>query len=94
MKKIYLFLFAFVLFVPLGLISENPAWGEWDTQYYKELLGFIPKGIEDAKSISPIIPDYSVSNLGDVSGYYISAIVGIGLIYLIFFGLKRFVVER
>ena len=41
-----------ILFVllPLGLISEYSAWGEWDIQKYKELIGFIPEGIKNAKS--------------------------------------------
>ena len=46
MKKIlYPMLIIFIL-IPLGLISENPAWAEWDNEYYQEALGFIPKDWE------------------------------------------------
>jgi hypothetical protein len=94
-KKIYIFLVAIIALVPLGLISENPAWGEWENSFYQEHLGFIPQGIKDAFSIDALMSDYSVNGLGDVTGYYLSAIVGVLVIFAVFYALKRFVkVER
>ena len=84
-KRVLIILGVLVALVPLGLITDNPAWGEWDLEYYKEKLGFIPKGIQTATSLHPIIPDYEVSGLGSVSGYYISAIVGVVLIFVFYF---------
>jgi len=91
MKKIYLFLISFIIFVPLGLISQNPAWGEWENDYYKQKLGFVPKGIENANSINAIIPDYNIPFLGEISGYYLSAIIGIAVIFMVFYSLKKVV---
>jgi hypothetical protein len=84
-KRVLIILGVLVALVPLGLITDNPAWGEWDLEYYKEKLGFIPKGMESVVSIQPIIPDYEIPGVGSVSGYYISAIVGVVLIFVFYF---------
>ncbi len=84
-KKALIILGVLLALVPLGLLSENPAWGEWNLNYYKEKLGFIPKGMEQAAGLKPIIPDYEIPGLGSISGYYVSAIVGIVLIFAILF---------
>jgi len=88
-KKVLIVLGVLMALVPLGLLTDNPAWGEWDLEYYKEKLGFIPKGMKSASSIHPIIPDYEVFGLGSVSGYYISAIVGVVLIFIFYFILAK-----
>jgi hypothetical protein len=88
-KKILIILGILIALVPLGLLTDNPAWGEWDLEYYKQKLGFIPKGMESANSIKPIIPDYEIPGLGNISGYYLSAIVGVLLIFLIYFILAK-----
>jgi cobalt/nickel transport protein len=88
-KKVLIVLGVLMTLVPLGLLTDNPAWGEWDLEYYKEKLGFIPKGIQNATSLHPIIPDYEISGLGSVSGYYISAIVGVVLIFIFYFILAK-----
>ncbi|WP_457749325.1 PDGLE domain-containing protein [Sulfurimonas sp.] len=91
MKRIYYILISFILTVPIGLYLTNaPAWGEWENDYYKEHLGFIPKNIDIASQSAPL-PDYSLSSLGEISSYYLSALVGVILIFGIFFLLKRFV---
>ncbi len=94
MKKIYWFVLGILAFVPLGLISENPAWGEWENEHYKQVLGFVPKGMQNSIFEAPI-PDYSSSSFGDIGSYYFSAILGVLLIFGIFFTLKKVVkVER
>ena len=92
-KILYLMLLVLIIFVPLGLIAQNPAWGEWEPEYFKKTLGFIPKGIEKMSEINfvkPLLPDYSMLNTNAIAGYYISAIVGVGLIFLIFYLLAKF----
>jgi cobalt/nickel transport protein len=88
-KKALIILGVLLALVPLGLLTDNPAWGEWDLEYYKEKLGFIPKGMESASTIHPIIPDYEVPGLGSISGYYISAVVGVILVFAIYFILAK-----
>ena len=95
MKKIYLFLLFVIVLVPLGLLTQNPAWGEWENTHYKETLGFVPKGIENGFSLKALFPDYATSFLGEVGSYYFSAIVGVLVIFFIFLVLKKVVkVER
>ncbi|WP_456381263.1 PDGLE domain-containing protein [Hydrogenimonas sp.] len=84
MKKMFFFLAALTALVPLGLLSENPAWGEWENAYYEKVIGFIPAGISEGFAWKAPIPDYAVPGMGEVSGYYLSALVGIGMIFAFF----------
>ena len=67
-----------IALVPLGLLTQAPAWGEWDLNFFKQHVGIIPQGIKRFSDLyfAPL-PDYSVKGLGDVAGYYISAFVGV-----------------
>ena len=87
-KKLFFILGIFFFLIPVGLLSEYPAWGEWDVDFFKESLGFIPEGIKKSTNSINLIPDYSINGLNDVISYYISAIVGVALIFLFFWGLK------
>jgi cobalt/nickel transport system permease protein len=75
------FLFFFVillimLLVPLGLITGNPAWGEWDTSFFIEKLGFIPQGIKHFSTFySAPLSGYSLPGMNAVTSYYLSAIL-------------------
>jgi ABC-type cobalt transport system substrate-binding protein len=84
-KKLMVILGVLFVLLPLGLISEYSAWGEWDSEKYKEMIGFIPEGIKNAKTIS-IIPDYGE---GSVLMYYLSAIIGGVILYAIFYLLSK-----
>ncbi len=93
-KIVLIILSIMVIAVPLGLLTDAPAWGEWDNEYYKKTLGFIPKGMEKFHSfVNPILPDYSLGN-NDVIGYYVSAIVGVILIYLVWFIIGKMIVRK
>jgi len=85
-KKLFIILGILFIFVPLGLISEYSAWGEWENQYYQKMLGYIPKGIEEAKGITPLIPDYGEGNL---IIYYVSAMIGVIILFWIFYMLLK-----
>ena len=84
-KKLYIILFVLFILLPLGLMTEYSAWGEWEPETYQKLLGYIPEGIKNAKSFS-LIPDYGQ---GSVVMYYISAIVGAIVIYGVLFGIVK-----
>ncbi len=81
-----------LIILPIGLITENPAWGEWGLDYFKKLLGFVPEGMEKNKDlINPPVPDYSVRDKHPVVSYYISAVLGILIVFGVFFGIKVFI---
>ncbi|MEO1928249.1 MAG: PDGLE domain-containing protein [Nautiliaceae bacterium] len=95
-KKLFILLGVLIALLPLGLLTDAPAWGEWDSEYFKKVLGYIPQGIErlgDKFSFKVLFPDYSLPGSSDIIGYYLSAIVGALLIfviyYLIFLAVKR-----
>ena len=84
-----------ILLVPLGLLTDAPAWGEWDNDYYKKVLGFVPEGMEKFNSsIKPLLPDYSLPGYSDVLGYYLSAIVGVGIIFLTYFIIGKIIAKK
>lgn len=89
MKKIFYPLIVLFLLIPLGLISENPAWAEWDNEYYQEVLGFVPEGIKNAFNIGAVLPDYTFSGLNDILSYYLSGMIGVALIFGFFYLLGR-----
>ncbi len=89
MKKMLYFLIAVLICLPLGLISENPAWAEWENEYYQEVLGFIPQGIENAFHLKALMPDYTIAGLNDVVAYYLSGIIGIAVIFGFFYLLGK-----
>ena len=84
-KRVYLVLLILTSIIPLGLLTNAPAWGEWDKEYYNKILGFIPQGVESAKDISTPLKDYSFSSLNDVGSYYLSAVLGMILIFAFFY---------
>ncbi len=92
-KRAWLVVILLIALVPIGLITDNPAWGEWDIDKLEKMVGFIPKGIKDSHQYSGIFSDYTVSGFGSISGYYISAIVGVTLLLLIY-SLLHYMVKR
>ena len=74
---------------PLGLLlpehfKSNTAWGEWGVDEIRELVGYIPKGLEKFSSFwSAPIPDYVFRGwekkpLVNLSlAYIFSAVIGI-----------------
>lgn len=84
-----------LLLVPLGLLTDAPAFGEWDNEYYKKILGFIPKGMESFPNLQkPLLPDYSISGANSVIGYYASAVVGVALIFLVWFIIGKIIAKK
>ena len=86
-KKLFYFLVFLFIVSPVGVLTDSPAWGEWEKDFYKAVLGFIPEGIKEGVSFS-FIPDYSFDGLNPVLSYYLSGIVGVVLIFFTFFTLK------
>lgn len=84
--KFGIFLLFLILLVPIGLLTDAPAWGEWSLEHFKTLIGFIPKGMQKFSMIYKApIPDYSVLGLNSSLGYYISAIVGVTALIFIYY---------
>jgi len=97
--KLWLGIIVLIILSPLGLIlpeyfKAGDAWGEWGQDTIKELVGYVPKGLERLSSYwNAPIPDYAFKGwdekgLWHLSLAYIgSAIIGVlvivGVIFLI-----------
>lgn len=87
--KLWMGIGILILLAPLGIFlpqyfKAGDAWGEWGADTIKELVGYIPRGLEKLSRIwSAPIPDYAFKGweekrLGSLSFAYIaSAIIGI-----------------
>jgi len=104
--KLWIGLGVLIALSPLGLLlpdhfKAGDAWGEWGTDGVKELVGYIPQGLEKLSGLwSAPIPDYAFKGwegkgLGSLSFAYIfSAIVGISFIVLIVFLLGKVLAKK
>lgn len=84
MKPLYVIIGILVLATPLGLLASGTAWGEWGAEEIQELIGFVPKGMENGFQFNSLIPDYNLGNVTEYIGYIISAALGAIIIFIIF----------
>lgn len=89
-KAIYGLIVALVCLTPLGLLATGTAWGEWGSDEIKEVvsegnvLGFIPKGMEEGFNFATLMPDYAINGLPEVAGYVLSAVAGVVIMIILF----------
>ena len=87
---IYLLLGVLVLAVPLGLLAEGTAWGEWGAEEIAEVvtagsaLGYVPYFLEHGFELSVLFPDYTMGGIPDWFAYILSAIIGVTLSIVFF----------
>ena len=72
---IFVLLGLIICAVPAGLLAEGTAWGEWDTAEV---------GIDPRFGFPSLFPDYSMAGLPDAAAYILSALIGVGLLVLLF----------
>ncbi len=88
-KKAWISLIILAILSPLGLIAVGEAWGEWDSETMKRIVGFVPEGMTRIRDYSiAIFRDYTVPGLDEgtpkvVLGTIVSALVGAGLTAMI-----------
>jgi len=99
-KKFLKWLLILSLITPVGIIlpeffKAKGAWGEWDKDTIRELVGYIPKGMEKLDGLwKAPFADYAIKGFDNgiiklSFSYIFSAIVGIFVcILLTFFVLK------
>jgi cobalt/nickel transport protein len=104
-KKILILLLILCLLTPIGILlpmflNAGDAWGEWSAQTVKELVGYVPRGLEKYSEVwKAPITDYSINN-GDTSvvhrsGYYIvSGVAGATLTYIVMLLISRLIVRH
>ena len=87
--KFWMGLGVLVILSPLGLLlpkhfKAGSAWGEWGVGGIRELVGYIPKGLEKLSNLwSAPIPDYAFkgwearSSISLCFAYILSAVIGV-----------------
>lgn len=104
-KKIFIGLLALALLSPLGLLlpelfHSEGAWGEWSIEKVEKQTGQTPAGMKkDANLWKAPVPGYAVGKGSDSllkrSGYYfLSGVVGIGVIALLTFGAYKLISKK
>lgn len=83
-RPVFILLALLIALVPLGLIAQGTAWGEWDISEIASAIGYSPAGMASGFSLASLLPDYSLHGLPEVAGYYLSAVIGTGLLIIIF----------
>ena len=104
--KLWIGLGVLILLSPLGLIlpeyfKAGDAWGEWGMDNIKELIGYIPRGLEKLSSLwSAPVPDYSFKGWEEKGlphlsiAYIISAIIGVVIVVLVALILGRILSKK
>lgn len=78
-------LIAMIILVPLGLIAAgNTAWGEWDKTDIKSMIGYVPSGMKTGISYHAFGDGYGFANMGAITGYLLSGVVGVVILIIIF----------
>ncbi|MGB9856805.1 MAG: PDGLE domain-containing protein [Dictyoglomaceae bacterium] len=106
MRNLWKIIFVLVILSPLGIIlpyllNAGSAWGEWGPEELKELLGYVPEGLEKLSSLGkPIFPDYNLSIWENGSlfhqslGYIISGFIGVGIVVLVSYLLGKLLSKK
>lgn len=87
---IYILLALLIVAVPLGLLAEGTAWGEWGADEIAEVvtagsvLGYTPYFLNNGFELSVLFPDYTMNGLPDWFAYILSAIIGVALSIVLF----------
>ena len=104
--KLWVGLGILIVLSPLGLLlpdrfKAGDAWGEWGTDGIKELVGYIPQGLEKLSSLwSAPMPDYAFKGweekgLSHLSfAYIVSAVLGIAIITMVVLLLGKLLISK
>ncbi len=104
-KRILIILLILCLVTPVGILlplmfNAGDAWGEWSAQTVKELVGYVPQGLEKYSDVwKAPLPDYALNETGKSvihqSGFYIvSGIFGATLTYIVMLIITRLIVRN
>ncbi len=104
-KKLWTGIGIMALISPIGIIlpekfKAGDAWGEWGTDTIKEMLGYVPKGLERLSGLwNPPMPDYgfrgeNAAPAVQYGAYIVSGILGIALVWLVVLLIKKTLLKQ
>jgi len=106
MTKFWIVLIILILLSPVGLFfpeyfKAGAAWGEWGVEEIKDLVGYIPQGLDKLSRLwSAPIPDYAFKGWEEKGlthlsvAYIISAILGIAITVIVIFVVGKVLVKK
>jgi len=104
--KLWILIAILAVLAPIGLVlpehfRAGAAWGEWSIEEIKNLIGYIPKGLEKLSSAwSAPLPDYALKGqegypaIGLSFSYVVSAILGIIIVAVSIFLIGKFLSKK
>jgi hypothetical protein len=104
-NRLWIALFVLAFLSPVGIIlpetfKAGDAWGEWGTDTLKQLLGYVPAGLEKYAEIwrAPI-PDYNFWGEGaamsqQIIAYIVSGLLGILMTASVVYILSKVIFRR
>ena len=104
--KFWIGLGVLIVLSPLGLIlpehfKAGAAWGEWGSEEIKNLVGYIPQGLDKLSRLwNAPIPDYALKGWEEKGlthlsfAYILSAIIGIVVTVLVVFLIGKALVRK
>ncbi|MDD5669272.1 MAG: PDGLE domain-containing protein [Candidatus Omnitrophica bacterium] len=105
-SKLWVGIVFLILLCPLGLLvpekfRSGAAWGEWGMEEIKEMVGYIPSGLNALSGVwKAPFPDYTFRGWEDKGwghscfSYVISAVVGIAVIVVFVFIFGKFLGKK
>ena len=69
--------------IPLGLLAEGTAFGEWSADELAEMMNNVPAGIENGFSFEALFSDYTIPGTNIAVGYILSAITALLIFYIL-----------
>lgn len=83
------------ILTPVGLLASGDAWGEWGSEAFATMVGFVPKGLERFSNLwGAPFADYTISGTGDYLGYILSAFGGMLLVALVTWGAGKMIARN
>lgn len=104
-KKIIIVLAILVIIAPTGILlpmvfNANDAWGEWSAETMKNLIGYVPEGLQKySKAYKAPMHDYSL-NPNDPSTthqslyYILSGIAGVVATFGVTFLISKLIIKH
>jgi cobalt/nickel transport protein len=104
-KKLWIGLAIMALLTPLGIylpekFKAGDAWGEWGTDKIRELLGYVPEGLNKLADFwKAPVPDYNFGGENaamstQVISYIISGIIGIAAVVILIYVITKFLIKH
>jgi cobalt/nickel transport protein len=104
--KLWILIVILAILSPIGLLlpehfKAGAAWGEWGPDEIKELVGYIPKGLEKLASFwTAPIPDYAFKGWEEKGlrhlslAYIISAVAGIAIVIALIYLMGKLISKK